>query len=47
MITRLASDPDTKAYMERRLKEGRSKREVIRILKRSVAREVDRYLPRG
>ena len=47
VITRLASDPDTKASMERRLKEGRSKREVIRILKRSVAREVYRYLPRG
>ena len=46
MITRLASDPDTKAYMERRLKEGRSKREVIRILKRYVARETYRHLPR-
>jgi hypothetical protein len=33
--------------MERRLKEGRSKREVIRILKRYVAREVYRNLPRG
>jgi transposase len=47
VITRLASDPDTRAYMERRLKEGRSKREVIRILKRYVAREVYRHLPRG
>lgn len=46
VITRLASDPDTKAYMERRLKEGRSKREVIRVLKRYVAREVYRHLPR-
>jgi len=46
VITRLASDPDTQAYMERRLKEGRSKREVIRILKRYVAREVYRHLPR-
>jgi transposase len=43
----LASDPDTKAYMERRTKEGRSKREIIRILKRYVAREVYRKLPRG
>jgi len=33
VITRLASDPDAQAYMERRLKEGRSKREVVRILK--------------
>ena len=46
VITRLASDPDTQAYMKRRLKEGRSKREVIRILKRYVAREVYRHLPR-
>ena len=47
VITRLASDSDTKAYMERRLKEGRSKREVIRVLKRYVAREVYRAIPRG
>ena len=47
VITRLASDPETQAYMERRLKEGRSKREVVRILKRYVAREVYRSLPRG
>jgi transposase len=47
VISRLASDPDTKAYMERRLKEGRSKREVIRVLKRYVAREVYRHLPRN
>ena len=46
VISRLASDPDTQAYMERRLKEGRSKREVIRVLQRYVAREVYRYLPR-
>ena len=46
VMTRLASDPDTQAYMERRLKEGRSKREVIRVLKRYVAREVYRALPR-
>jgi len=29
------------------MKEGRSKREVIRMLKRYVAREVYRRLPRG
>jgi hypothetical protein len=33
--------------MERRVKEGRSKREIIRMLKRYVAREVYHYLPRG
>ena len=32
--------------MERRVKDGRSKREAIRMLKRYVAREVYRYLPR-
>jgi transposase len=47
VISRLASDPETQAYMERRVKEGRSKREVVRILKRYVAREVYRTLPRG
>jgi transposase len=47
VITRLASDPRTQAYMERRVKDGRSKSEVIRILKRYVAREVFRHLPRG
>jgi transposase len=46
VITRLASDPETQAYMERRVKDGRSKRETIRMLKRYVAREVYRYLPR-
>jgi transposase len=33
VMVRLAHDPDTRAYTERRLKEGRSKREVIRSLK--------------
>ena len=44
---RLAHDPETRAYFERRLKEGRTNRDVIRILKRYVAREVYRHLPRG
>jgi len=47
VITRLASDPETQAYMERRVKDGRSKKEAIRMLKRYVAREVYHYLPRG
>jgi transposase len=46
VLVRMAHDPDTKAYVERRTKEGRSKLEVIRILKRYVAREVYRHLPR-
>jgi transposase len=46
VIVRLTCDPKTQAYVERRLKEGRTKREVIRVLKRYVAREVYRHLPR-
>ena len=47
VMVRIAHDPETTAYFERRVKEGRTKRDVIRILKRYVAREVYRYLPRG
>lgn len=46
VITRLRNDPRTQAYMTRRLAEGCSKPEVIRILKRYIAREVYHHLPR-
>ena len=46
VITRMSSDPRTRDYVTRRLEEGRSKADVIRILKRYVAREVYRHLPR-
>jgi transposase len=46
VITRMGHDPATKAYVERRLKDGRSKKEIIRVLKRYVAREVYKHLPR-
>jgi transposase len=46
VMTRISADPRTREYVERRTKEGRSKREVIRILKRYVAREVFKQLPR-
>ena len=46
VITRLRNDPRTKACMDRRLGEGRSKSEVIRVLKRYVAREIYHRLPR-
>ena len=39
VITRMSSDPRTRAYLQRRLDEGLSKREIIRVLKRYVARE--------
>lgn len=47
VMVRIAHDPETTAYFARKLKEGRSKAEVIRLLKRYVAREVYRHLPRG
>jgi transposase len=45
VTTRMSSDPRTKAYVERRTAEGKSKKEIIRVLKRYVAREVYYYLP--
>jgi DNA-binding transcriptional regulator YhcF (GntR family) len=43
--TRLpSSHPATRAYVERRTKEGLSKKEIIRCLKRYVAREVYHHL---
>ena len=47
VITRLKSHPATLAYAERRSKEGLSKREIIRCLKRYVAREVYHQLRGG
>ena len=46
VITRMSSDPRTRRYVERRLDEGLTKREIIRVLKRYVARETYRHLPR-
>lgn len=40
VVCRLRWDPATRAYVDRRTKEGRSKAEIIRCLKRYVAREV-------
>jgi transposase len=44
VFTRMSSDPRTRAYVARRLDEGRSKPEIIRILKRYVARDVYKHL---
>jgi len=44
VITRMSSHPPTRAYVARRSKEGLSKPEIIRCLKRYVARETYRYL---
>jgi transposase len=40
VIVRMKSHPQTRAYVERRTGEGMSKREIIRCLKRYVAREL-------
>lgn len=49
LITRSTANPPSKnegslAYVARRTAEGLSKREIMRCLKRHVAREVYRYL---
>jgi transposase len=46
VMVRMGNDPTTKAYVERRTKEGKSKAEIIRCLKRYVARETYDLLPR-
>ena len=46
VFTRMACEPRTRIYVQRRLDEGLSKPEIIRILKRYVARETFRHLPR-
>lgn len=46
-ITRMSSDPRTRDYVARRLEEGKSKPEIIRMLKRYIAREIYRLLPRS
>ncbi len=47
VVTRMRSDPRTRTYAARRVEDGRSKPEIIRVLKRYVARDVFHHLPRG
>ncbi len=44
VVCRMRYDERTKAYVERRTKEGRSRAQIIRCLKRYVAREVYQIL---
>jgi transposase len=44
VITRMSNHPATRVYVERRTAEGLSKKEIIRCLKRYVARKVYRHL---
>src|SRR6185369_11745042 len=46
-IVRMRHHAPTRAYVERRTAEGLSKREIIRCLKRYIAREVFAALPRS
>ena len=43
-LTRARLDPQTKAYIERRVSEGKTRREAIRALKRHIARHLYRIL---
>jgi transposase len=43
-FVRLNTDPTTKAYVARRTAEGKSRREIIRCLKRYIAREIYRLI---
>jgi transposase len=47
VITRMSSHAPTRAYVKRRSEQGPSKKEIIRCLKRYVAREVYRHLRAG
>jgi transposase len=46
VFTRMSSDPRTRDYVERRSKEGLTKKEIMRVLKRYLARELYPYLTR-
>ena len=39
-LGRIAWDPETRAYIERRVSDGKTKREAIRCLKRHIARQI-------
>ena len=45
MLTRMASDPRTKAYVAKRIADGETMGEIGRILKRYIAREIYAHLP--
>ncbi|MFE5143818.1 hypothetical protein ACFRDV_40420 [Streptomyces fagopyri] len=43
-MTRIRWDERTRSYLERRTKQGMSKREIVRCFKRYVAREIYRQI---
>jgi hypothetical protein len=42
----MSGDPETKTYVARRRDEGKNTAEIMRCLKRFVARETFKHLPR-
>jgi len=46
VLVRMQRDQRTREYLARRTKEGKSKREIMRCLKRAIAREIYRVLTR-
>jgi len=46
VLTRMSGDPATKTYVARRRDEGKNTAEIMRCLKRFVARETFKHLPR-
>ena len=46
-MVRLSNDPATRAYVQRRQTEGKTKTEAMRCLKRYIAREVYNALPKS
>jgi transposase len=46
VLTRMSREPRTRDYVQRRRAEGKTNREIMRCLKRYVARETFKHLPR-
>jgi transposase len=45
-VVRMANHPQTRGYVQRQLAKGRTKKEILRLLKRAIARETFRLLTR-
>lgn len=45
-LVHMRHDPRTQAYVQRRLAEGKTKKDILRCLKRTIAREVYKVLTR-
>ena len=45
-LVRMSSHPPTREYVERQTAKGRTKKEILRLLKRAIAREMFRMLTR-